>query len=186
MVILPIISYRLNFGILDFDLPVLKVLFRAPWSKHTFCCRSLYSSMQCCTICLSCVGRKRPSMPEPYLDVPSAMLPRSMITTSLQPFWTRWYATELPTRPEPAMSTLVRAGSLGSTGMRMMESFDFCVGLPQGETPCDCKEADDAAKFCDAQKALAEAPRLRMCFTGRENIARPRTGRLNTVRFLNG
>ena len=92
--------------------------------------------MQSCTIFLSCVGRNRPSIPDPYLEVPSAMLPRSIMTTSFQPFWTRWYATEFPIRPEPAIRTWVWAGSFASTGIRMMESFDFCVGLPQGETPC--------------------------------------------------
>lgn len=36
----------------------------------------------------------------------------------------------------------------------MMESFDFCVGLPQGETPCE--EAADTAARRDAEKALAD------------------------------
>lgn len=127
--------------------------------------------MQSCTIFLSCVGRNRPSIPDPYLEVPSAMLPRSIMTTSFQPFWTRWYATEFPIRPEPAIRTWVWAGSFASTGIRMMESFDFCVGLPQGETPCE--EAADDAAFCDAKKALADdarPPRPRVSCTGRENI----------------
>ena len=60
-----------------------------PMSKPR-CCRDRYSSTHFCTMVRSWDGRNMPSIPDPYLDVPSAMLPLSMTTTSFHPLSTRW------------------------------------------------------------------------------------------------
>ena len=90
----PVGAYLLARRRREIILSLLMATFRLPHSFKPMSkpesCSLRYSSTQYCTILRSCVGLNMPSMPEPCLEVPSAMRFLSMTVMSRHPRWVRW------------------------------------------------------------------------------------------------